>query len=140
MAAQAGIDIGDVTVNNANANPVPVSDGGGSLTVDGSVSAAVTGSVSVTNAAGGAAVNVQDGGNSLTVDGAVTVSNTTAPPVHCQTQLVGEVDDGINRVGVDLFGRLKVGAPWTAADLIHRYEDESRLSYGSGEVGGTRGS
>lgn len=38
----------------------------------------VTGSVSVTNGAGAAAVNVQDGGNSLSVDGTVAVSSLPA--------------------------------------------------------------
>ena len=53
--AQPGVDIGDVTINNASiavtgpltdtelrATPVPVSDGGGSLTVDGSVTVSAT--------------------------------------------------------------------------------------------------
>ena len=37
-----GNDIGDVTVNNTNLSPVPVSDAGGSLTVDGSVTVSAT--------------------------------------------------------------------------------------------------
>jgi hypothetical protein len=43
----------------ANANPIPISDAGGAITVDGSVS-------------------VSDGGGSLTVDGTVAVSGTVA--------------------------------------------------------------
>jgi hypothetical protein len=74
---------------------VPVSDNGGSLTVDGSVSVSnfpgtqtVSGtveigatslaaleSVTVQNGSGGSAVNIQDGGNSLTVDGTISVDN-----------------------------------------------------------------
>lgn len=100
-AAQPGVDIGDVTVNNgAGAAAVNVQDGGNSLTIDGAVAQSgawnitnVSGTVSlptgastaalqtqpgvdigdvtVNNAAGAAAVNIQDGGNSITVDGAV---------------------------------------------------------------------
>lgn len=85
---------------------VHVSDGGDSLTVDGTVAATqsgtwnindITGTVSlptgaataanqlpnshdvtVDNAGGAAAVNIQDGGNSITVDGTVNVSGTVA--------------------------------------------------------------
>lgn len=48
----------------------PVTDNGGSLTVDGTVS--------VGNAAGAAAVNIQDGGNSITIDGSVTAVGSAA--------------------------------------------------------------
>lgn len=103
LQTQPGVDIGDVTVNNAaGAAAVNVQDGGNSITVDGTffqatqpVSAASLplptgaatsalqtqpgvdiGDVTINNAAGAAAVNVQDGGNSLTVDGAISF---TAP-------------------------------------------------------------
>lgn len=99
--AQPGVDIGDVTVNNAaGASAVNVQDGGNSLTVDGvffqatqPISAAALplpagaatsalqtqpgvdiGDVTINNAAGAAAVNIQDGGNSITVDGTVAIS------------------------------------------------------------------
>lgn len=48
----------------------PITDNGGSLTVDGAVS--------VNNGSGGSAVNIQDGGNSITVDGSISVSNFPA--------------------------------------------------------------
>jgi hypothetical protein len=65
---------------------INVTDNGGSLTVDGSVTVTQatgtnlhavidSGSITVTNAAGASAVNIQDGGNSITVDGTVAVSN-----------------------------------------------------------------
>lgn len=70
---------------NASGAAVPVTDNGGSLTVDGTVAATQSGTwtlgansgvdigdVTVNNAAGASAVNVQDGGNSLTVDNAGT--------------------------------------------------------------------
>jgi hypothetical protein len=77
---------------------VPITDNGGSLTVDGTVAVsnfpatqAVSGTVeigatslaalestTVQNGAGVSAVNIQDGGNSITVDGTVVVSNFPA--------------------------------------------------------------
>ncbi len=48
--------------------------------ISGSVT--VSGSVSVTNAAGASAVNIQDGGNSITVDGSVTVTQATGTNLH----------------------------------------------------------
>lgn len=91
LNANANIQVGNADVGNAN--PVPMSDAGGSLTVDavnldirdlafatdkvdvgGSVVALDAGtlaaleSITVQNGAGGAAVNIQDGGNSITVD------------------------------------------------------------------------
>ena len=87
---QPGVDIGDVTVNNAaGAAAVNVQDGGNSLTIDaaslplptGAATSALQtqpgvdiGDVTINNAAGAAAVNIQDGGNSITVDGTVAVS------------------------------------------------------------------
>jgi hypothetical protein len=47
LGANSGVDIGDVTINNAvGASAVNIQDGGNSITVDGSVS--ITGSVTVT--------------------------------------------------------------------------------------------
>ena len=65
----AGVTAGGVqqTVEVNASGHVNISDGGGSITVDGTVS--------VGNAAGAAAVNIQDGGNSITVDGTVAVSS-----------------------------------------------------------------
>jgi len=83
---------GTVTAN-AGTGPWPVTDNGGSLTVDaaslplptGAATAALQtqpgvdiGDVTVNNGAGVAAVNIQDGGNSITVDGTVAVSNFPA--------------------------------------------------------------
>ena len=57
----------------SNQTGIPVTDNGGSLTVDGTVSlstATLTAleNITVQNGAGAAAVNIQDGGNSITVD------------------------------------------------------------------------
>jgi hypothetical protein len=54
----------------------PVSDGGGSLTVDGTVAATQSGTWNVAD--GGGSLTVDDGGSSLTVDGTVGVSGTVA--------------------------------------------------------------
>jgi len=88
----ANLQVGDADV--ANGNPVPVSDAGGSLTVDATdldirnlvfatdkvdvsgstdigldaATLAALESITVQNGAGAAAVNIQDGGNSITVD------------------------------------------------------------------------
>lgn len=88
----ANLQVGDADV--ANGNPVPVSDAGGSLTVDSTdldirdlvfatdkvdvsgstnigldaATLAALESITVQNGAGAAAVNIQDGGNSITVD------------------------------------------------------------------------
>jgi hypothetical protein len=53
----------------ANANPIPVSDAGGTLTVDGTVAATQSGTWTVTGAGG--SFPVTDSGGSLTVDAPV---------------------------------------------------------------------
>ena len=89
-SAQPGVDIGDVTINNASgASAVNIQDGGNSITVDGTVSATQSGTwtlgansgvdigdVTINNASGASAVNIQDGGNSITVDGTVAATQS----------------------------------------------------------------
>ncbi len=99
LGANSGIDIGDVTINNASgASAVNVQDGGNSLTVDatqldiddltfaadkvdasgstlGANSGVDIGDVTINNAGAGAAVNIQDGGNVISIDdGGSTIS------------------------------------------------------------------
>ena len=83
----ATIQVGDVDVGNAN--PVPVSDAGGSLTVDGTVAVSsvggtvtVTGTVSVNEP-----VSVDDNGGSLTVDGTVTAAQATHDNLNLNANL-----------------------------------------------------
>lgn len=57
-------------------NTVTVSDGGGSVTVDGTVT--VTEPVSVDD--NGSTLSIDDGGGSITVDGTVTAQSAPAPP------------------------------------------------------------
>lgn len=59
-----GVNGGDVS----SANPLPVNDAGGSLTVDGTV--AVSGTVAVTQSGVWDEVGINDSGNSITVDNA----------------------------------------------------------------------
>lgn len=89
-SAQPGVDIGDVTINNAaGASAVNIQDGGNSITVDGTVAATQSGTwtlgansgvdigdVTINNASGASAVNIQDGGNSITVDGTVAATQS----------------------------------------------------------------
>ena len=110
----------DVNIDQVGGNPVgttvPVSDGGGSLTVDGSVtiqeplsvddnggSLTVDGTVDVGNFP--ASQTVDDGGGSLTVDGAVNVGNFPAS----QT-----VDDGGGSLTVD--GSVTIQEPLSVDD------------------------
>lgn len=85
VTANAGTGTMNVSVQNAS---IPVTDNGGSLTVDGTIAATQSGTwvlgansgvdigdVSINNASGASAVNIQDGGNSITVDGTVTVTD-----------------------------------------------------------------
>ncbi len=72
---------GSVSVSNFP-SVYPVNDNGGSLTVDGAVS--VTGTVAVTQS-GAWAVSVDDNGGSLTVDGTVAVTQSTSPWVVGQS-------------------------------------------------------
>jgi hypothetical protein len=92
-----GTNDGDVS----DANPLPIDDAGGSITVDGTVTAELSapdnavldtidavldtinaklvtgtdiGDVTINNSTGAAAVNIQDGGNTITVDGTVTAN------------------------------------------------------------------
>jgi hypothetical protein len=80
--------IGQTTMSNSvavviasNQTGVPITDNGGSLTVDGTVSLSTTTltaleNITVQNPGGASAVNIQDGGNSITVDGGTGVSRT----------------------------------------------------------------
>lgn len=93
--AQPGVDLGDVTVNNAGAgSAVNIQDGGNTITVDGTVAITAAAlplpagaatsanqlpdghNVTVDNAGAGSAVNIQDGGNTITVDGSVSAAVT----------------------------------------------------------------
>lgn len=84
LNANTNLQVGNVDV--ANGNPVPVSDAGGSLTVDGAVAISslpnegqqtMANSISIAVASDQSAVPVSDNGGSLTVDGSVTANAGT---------------------------------------------------------------
>lgn len=127
LQTQPGVDVGDVTVNNAaGASAVNIQDGGNTITVDGAVTianldvalstrlkpadtlAAIT---SITNV-----VHVDDNAGSLTVDGTVTanlavgannigdVDVLSLPSIPAGANNIGDVDilsiaAGTNRIG-----------------------------------------
>ena len=120
-AAAPGVDVGDVTINNASsAAAVNIQDGGNTITVDGTVAvtnAALTsidgkmvtgtdiGDVTINNASGASAVNIQDGGNTITVDGTVAVTN--ADITSCKTALElldNSVDGNYLNVNMNIAG------------------------------------
>lgn len=83
---------GEVYVKHTDS--IPVTDNGGSITIDGSVTNLANdgvdiGDVTINNAAGASAVNIQDGGNSITVDGSVTAT------LAAGAATVGKVDQGV---------------------------------------------
>lgn len=124
---------GDVTALNSTAkgelyikhlDSIPVTDNGGSLTVDGSVSATQSGSwvlgansgvdigdVTINNASGASAVNIQDGGNSITVDGSVSITGTVDTELPTAAALA---DNTANPTApaVGAFGMVWDGAAW----------------------------
>lgn len=75
-----------------NSSTLSVDDGGGALTVDGTV--AVSGSVTVVD--GGGTLSVDDGGSSLTVDGSLSLSSVT--PGTGATDL-GKAEDAAHTSG-----------------------------------------
>lgn len=122
--AQPGVDIGDVTINNASGgSAVNIQDGGNSITVDGTV--AVSGTVAVTDNAGSLTVDnptlsvvgggveatalrvtiasdstglvsVDDNGGSLTVDYATTGSGTATGALRVELPTNGTGVVGLN--------------------------------------------
>jgi hypothetical protein len=97
---QATMANSEPVVIASDQSALPVSDNGGSLTIDGSVSVSnfpATQNVSVTNAS----IPVTDNGGSLTVDGSVTVSGTVTANagtgtmnVSVQNASIPVTDDG----------------------------------------------
>lgn len=95
-AAQPGVDIGDVTINNASgAAAVNIQDGGNTITVDGTV--AVTGSVAHDSAATGNPVNI-----------AARASTATPTAVSA--------DGDVTRLWCTRLGALQVGLRDVAGD------------------------
>ena len=112
---------GTVTVDSITGN-VTITDGGGSITVDGTVS---VDNFPATQTVDGT-VTIQDGGGSITVDG--TVNATISG---------GTVEATIGGTNLDAFARLRVSNPVTLFDSQNRYIDGEQFSSdnsGSGSV------
>jgi len=112
----------DGTVNiQDGGGSISIDDGGNVITVDGSVSATVSGTVSVDNFPAtqtvDGTVTIQDGGNSITVDGNVTATISGG---------VGEISFPTTQT--DAFGRLRVSNPVTIFDAQNRYVDGEQFS------------
>lgn len=106
LQTQPGVDIGDVTVNNAaGAAAVNIQDGGNSITVDGTVSISGTVTVSGTIAVSGTVAVTQSGSWSVTADtelpAAAVLADAAANPT---TPTVGSALLGFNGT---TFDRLK---------------------------------
>lgn len=75
LDANSGVDIGDVTINNAaGAAAVNIQDGGNTITVDGTVAATQSGTWNI-----GTLTSIT---NTVTVSGTVTASNTSGDVAH----------------------------------------------------------
>jgi uncharacterized protein CbrC (UPF0167 family) len=131
------------------ANPVPVSDNGGSLTVDGTV--AISGTVPVSDAGGSLTVDgtvaatqsgawsvtVVDGGGSITVDGTVAISGTVAVTqsgtwaVNAEVYTAGSAVAFLNPLAVNVTNA-NLGLPGTTAAALGKAEDAAHTT---GDVG-----
>ncbi len=150
LNANANLQVGDADVDNTN--PVPVSDAGGSLTVDATdldirdlafatdkvdatgsevsldaATLAALESITVQNGAGAAAVNIQDGGNSITVDATdLDIRDLT----HVSDSI--KVGDGTDFLAVNTDGSINVvisdATPGTA---INNYNTAAAVAGGA---------
>jgi len=149
---EGDVIVSEVTINNPTSNPanvrvnsgtvnanitggtVAITDGGGSITVDGNVG--VTGNVGVNGN-----VTVVDGGGSITVDGTVGISGTptvnigTMPEVEIKNDsgnaipvtgnvnatITGTITSTVQDGQQDAFGRLRVSEAFTLGDYKHTY-------------------
>lgn len=99
-------------VDASATNPFPISDAGGSLTVDGTV----------TVQDGGSTISIDDGAGSITVDGTVSISGTVTVGSHAVTNA------GTFATQVD-------GAALTALQLIDNIVLAEDAAHGSGDPG-----
>jgi hypothetical protein len=119
-------DKGELYVKHRDA--IPVTDNGGSITVDGAVTvsgtADVTGSdVTATISDGGGSITVDDGGASITVDGTVGISGTV--PVSDGGSTLS-IDDGGASITVD--GSVSIsGTPTVNTELVSITVDDAMV-------------
>lgn len=103
-----GTDIGDVTVNNTNGNPVPVSDAGSSLSVDDNGGSITVDSVDLDIrdlSASQDNVAISDGTNTASVNASSELqtrdddANTSLSSIDTSTQTIAGWDTGAGAVG-----------------------------------------
>lgn len=106
LQTQPGVDIGDVTINNAaGASAVNIQDGGNSITVDGSVSATVSGTVTANI---GTISTIATETTLSTLNGKVTACNTGAVTISAAlpagTNAIGKLaaNSGVDIGDVDV--------------------------------------
>jgi hypothetical protein len=138
LGANSGVDIGDVTVNNAGgASAVNIQDGGNSITVDGTIAATQSGTwilgansgvdigdVTINNAAGAAAVNIQDGGNSITVDGTVAATQSGTWNVVAAGDVAHDSPDSGNPVKIGFQAETALPTAVTNGDRVNGTADQ----------------
>lgn len=117
LPANSGVDIGDVTINNASgASAVNIQDGGNSITIDGTIT-------SITNA-----VTIHSAG-SLAVTQSGTWNIGTVTTVSAVTAISNALPAGTNNIGdIDVLSIV----PGTAATNLGKAEDAAHTT---GDVG-----
>ena len=115
----------EVEIKNDINSPIPVSDGGGSLTVDGTLSISSLPEIEIKNDTGNP-VPISDAGGSLTIDGTVAVSSL--PEVEIKNDAGNPIGVILPATNHDAFGRLRVSNPFTLFDSFHRYQDNGKVN------------
>lgn len=112
LQTQPGVDIGDVTINNASgASAVNIQDGGNSITVDGTVAATQSGTWNITNVSG--TVSLPTGAATETtlasaltalqlIDNIVSGTGVNISQINGVTPLMGAGNTGTGALRVDL--------------------------------------
>jgi len=124
-------------------NPVVISDGGGSITIDGTVAATqsgvwdigtVTTLTGITNdvniADGGNVISIDDAGGSITVDGSVTVTATDLDIRNLSaSQDNVAISDGTDTLAVNTDGSINVNiVSATIGGEIHDYDTSASVA------------
>lgn len=115
LAANDGVDIGDVTINNASGgSAVNIQDGGNSITVDGTV-AFSNSTIAVTNTGTFAVQAAQSGTWTVGLSAAQTLATVTTVGTVTTITNVVHVDDNSGSLTVDNAGTFAVQATLAAA-------------------------
>jgi hypothetical protein len=124
LGANSGVDIGDVTVNNASgASAVNIQDGGNSITVDGTVAFSNT-TIAVTNAGTFAVQAAQSGTWVLGANSGVDIGDVTINNAGGASAV--NIQDGGNTITVDGTVAATQSGTWNvvaAGDVAHDSPD-----------------